>query len=229
MSNFVQGDQCVIDLTHVFSRSDDVVAATLGHNSGGGFIPQLNIVLLTSVMSNHPSFFSIMQGSIGDASATEMTMREAGISGVDAVLVGDKGFYSKGNMRFLERERMRYILPLKRDSAFTDYSPAQGDMRTGFDGSFMFDDRVIWHRMKKTGKRRIVLFLDDDLRTEEGRDMIARIKDGRGWTSACRDGCSSTSLRCCSTAGSVTCCSGRRCSGNIHQKMFCSTCRAYRR
>ena len=51
MSNFVQGEQCVIDLTHVFSGSDNVVAATLGHNSGGGFIPQLNIVLLTSVMT----------------------------------------------------------------------------------------------------------------------------------------------------------------------------------
>ena len=78
-------------------------------------------------MSNHPSFFSIMQGSIGDVSAIEMTMREAGISGVDAVIVGDKGFYAKGNMRFLEREKMRYILPLMRDSAFTDYSPARGD------------------------------------------------------------------------------------------------------
>ena len=30
------------------------------------------------------------------------------------------------------------------------------------------------------GKSRIVLFLDEDLRTEEGRDMIARIKEGRG-------------------------------------------------
>ena len=48
------------------------------------------------------------------------------------------------------------------------------------DGCFMFDDRVIWHRMKKMGKRSIILFLDEDLRTEEGRDMIARIKDGRG-------------------------------------------------
>ena len=180
MSNFVQGEQCVIDLTHVFSRSENVIAATLGHNSGGGFIPQLNIVLLTSVRGNHPSFFRIVPGSIGDVSTIKMTMREAGISGADAVLVGDKGFYSKENMRFLERERMRYILPLKRDSAFIDYSPARGDIRTGFDGCFMFDDRVIWHRMKKTGKRRVILFLDEYLRTEEGRDMIARIKDGKG-------------------------------------------------
>ena len=44
----------------------------------------------------------------------------------------------------------------------------------------MLEDRVIWHRMKKTGKRRVILFLDKDLRTEEGRDMIARIKDGKG-------------------------------------------------
>ena len=74
MSNFVQGEQCVIDLTHVFSRSDNVEAATLGHNSGGGFIPQLNIVLLTSVRGNHPSFFRIVPGSIGDISGIELTM-----------------------------------------------------------------------------------------------------------------------------------------------------------
>ena len=49
MSNFVQGEQCAIDLTHVCSRSGNVVAATLGHNPGDDFIPQLNIVLLTSV------------------------------------------------------------------------------------------------------------------------------------------------------------------------------------
>jgi len=144
----------------VFSRSDDVVAATLGHNSGGGFIPQLNIVLLTSVRGNHPSFFRIVPGSIRDVSTIKMTMSEACISGVHAVLVGDKGFYSKENMRFLERERMHYILPLKRDSKFIDYSPAKGDIHTGFDGCFMFDDRVIWHRMKKMGKRRVILFLD---------------------------------------------------------------------
>ncbi len=180
MSNFVSGEQCVIDLTHVFSRSENVVAATLGHNSGGGFIPHLNIVLLTSIRGNHPSFFRMVPGSINDVSTIRMTMKEAGITGAEAVLVGDRGFYSNGNVRFLERERMRYILPLKRDSAFTDYSPAKGDTRTGFDGRFMFDGGVVWHSAVKRGKRRIVLFLDEELRTEEGRDMIARIKEGKG-------------------------------------------------
>ena len=74
MSNFVQGEQCVIDPTSVFSWSENVVAATLGHNSGGGFIPQLNIVLLTSVRGNHPSFFRIVPGSMGDVSTITTTV-----------------------------------------------------------------------------------------------------------------------------------------------------------
>ncbi len=74
MSNFVQGEQCVIDPTSVFSWSENVVAATLGHNSGGGFIPQLNIVLLTSVRGNHPSFFRIVPGSMGDVSTITATV-----------------------------------------------------------------------------------------------------------------------------------------------------------
>ena len=138
------------------------------------------MVLLTSVRGNRPSFFRIVPGSIGDVSTIRMTTMEAGISGPDAVLVGDRGFYSKDNLLFLEKERMRFILPLRRDSAFIDYIPARGDARTKFDGCFMFDERVIWHSRRDIRKRRVILLLDEDLRTEEGRDMIARIKDGGG-------------------------------------------------
>ena len=86
MSNFVQGEQCVIDLSHVFSKSDNMVEATLGHNSGGGFIPQLNNVLLTYVSGNRLSFFRMVQGSIGDVSTIKLTIKEAGISYADAFL-----------------------------------------------------------------------------------------------------------------------------------------------
>ena len=86
MSNFVQGEQRVIDLAHVFSRTDNEFVATLGCISGSGFVMQLIIVLPTSVTDNHPSFFNIVQGCTCDVSAIEMTMKETGISGVYASL-----------------------------------------------------------------------------------------------------------------------------------------------
>jgi hypothetical protein len=49
MKNFIEGNQVVIDLTHVFSLSESVISASLGHNGEGQYLPQVNLVLLLSL------------------------------------------------------------------------------------------------------------------------------------------------------------------------------------
>jgi len=67
MKNFIgNGDeeQAVIDLTHIFSLSEGVIAATLGHNADEEYLPQVNLILVLSLEGMHPSFFMLVPGSI---------------------------------------------------------------------------------------------------------------------------------------------------------------------
>lgn len=108
-----------------------------------------------------------------------MTVKEAGIENV--VLIGDKGFYSEDNVLGLEKERLHYILPLKRDSTMIDYSKIQQGDRRYFDGYFLFEKRAVWYycyELKKgnlAGKK-ILVFLDERLKAEEEKDYLSRIE-----------------------------------------------------
>ncbi len=177
MKNFVTGRQAVIDLSHVFSLSEGVVAATLGHNNENSYVPQLNLVLLLALGKKHPSFFRTVPGSIGDISTVPATLEEAGIK--KAILIGDKAFYSKRNVNFLERRKLQYILPLKRDSSLIDYSAPSSADRRAYSGQFMFEGRVIWYHEHSVDGRNVILYFDEKLKMEEGRDLIQRVHGRR--------------------------------------------------
>ncbi len=184
MKNFVGNggeEQAVIDLTHIFSLSEGVIAATLGHNADEEYLPQVNFILILSLERMHPSFFRLVPGSIRDVSIIPATLKEAGIE--RAVLIGDKGFYSSRNASFLEGSGLKYVLPLKRSSSLIDYSAVTSGNRRKMDGHFLFERRVIWYSegggKPDNGGRRIILFLDDALRTEEERDFISHVDDGK--------------------------------------------------
>jgi len=97
----------------------------------------------------------------------------------DIILVGDKGFYSSNNAKELETKGIRYILPLKRNSQFIDYSPLKQAGRKQFDGHFLFENRVILHYERVLEGKRIVTFLDNFLKVEEERDFLIRINEGK--------------------------------------------------
>ena len=60
-----------------------------------------------------------------------------------AVLIGDKAFYSKRNILFLEGRALQYILPLKRDSRLIDYTAPSSAYRRVYNWQFLFEGRVI--------------------------------------------------------------------------------------
>jgi transposase len=182
MKEFVDGSEFLaMDSTHIFSLAEDVIAATLGHNTEEEYVPQVNLSLIFSLDKMHPSFFRIVPGSIRDVSIIPASVKEAGIS--NAIVVTDKGFYSDDNTRMLEGEGLRYIMPLRRNSSFVSYRRLSGDMKN-LDGFFHFDERVIWHYTirrggKKKRKRKVVVYFDPSLRTEEERDFLSRVSEGK--------------------------------------------------
>jgi len=184
LKQFVSGNRfALIDLTHVFSSSGNVISSVPGYNSKKEFSPQIHMVFLFSIENHSPSYFRIVPGSIRDVSSLVLTIKEAEVK--NTVLIGDKGFYSEENAASLERERLQYILPLKRDSLLIDYAKIQEGHKREFDGYFLFEKRVIWHYsyVIKDGNlkgRKIIVFLDERLRTEEEKDCISRIEEDEG-------------------------------------------------
>ncbi len=178
LKNFVIGAKhVVIDLTHVFSFSENVISASVGYNSEREYIPQINFILVFSLDKKQPSFFRIVPGSIRDVSAISLTLKEASIE--RAVVIGDKGIYSATNVEFFEKGNIEYILPLKRDCSFIDYTPIKSGARRGFDGYFLFEKRVIWYYERKVEGRRVILFFDEKLKMEEEKDFILHVENKR--------------------------------------------------
>jgi len=178
MKNFIEGDEfSIIDLTHTFSFSENIISATLGHNSEKEYAPQINLSLIFSLDKHHPSFFRIVPGSIRDISTFLLTVKESGIK--KAIIIGDKGFYSEENINYLDKKEteLDYIFPLKRNSSLIDYSPIISGNKKNFDGYFLFEKRIIWHYEKMIGNKRILLFLDEKLKMEEEKDMMIHIED----------------------------------------------------
>ena len=168
----VEGESIAIDLTHVFSLSENVISATLGRNSQHEFTPQINLFLLFSLERMRPIFYRLVPGSIRDVSCLLLSMEESQVK--DIILVGDKGFYSSDNIKELDTNKIRYILPLRRNSQFIDYTPLTLPGKKQFDGHFLFENRVIWHYELGIDGKRIVTFLDGKLKVEEERDFLSR-------------------------------------------------------
>ncbi len=169
-----QEESIAVDLTHIFSLSENVISATLGRNSQQEYTPQINLFLLFSIDRMRPIFYRLVPGSIRDVSSLLLSMEESSVK--DIILVGDKGFYSADNVKELDLKKIRYVLPLRRNSQLIDYSPIKQAGKKQFDGHFLFENRVIWHYEHQIDEKRIVTFLDDSLKVEEERDFLIRAK-----------------------------------------------------
>ncbi len=178
LSNFISGSgYLAVDLTHVFSLSENVVSSMTGYNSKKDYAPQVNLLYLFSLTRKTPVYFRTLIGSISSVSSLTLSIKESGAK--DVVLVGDKGFYSEANVTDLEKQEVHYILPLKRDSSLINYDVLRsGDARL-FTGHFVFERRAIHYHSYDIGNRRMLIFLDDKLRAEEMKDALERLEKER--------------------------------------------------
>lgn len=176
LSKYMSGTgTAVIDLTHIFSLSEDVISATLGHNSEKNYTPQINLFLIYSFEKMQPMFYRMLAGSITDVKSLILTIKES--EAKDVILIGDKGFYSIDNVKELEGDQVKYIFPIKRNSSLIDYNPLQQAGKRELEGHFLFEKRLIWHYERKNESMRIITFLDSRLKTEEERNFLMRLDE----------------------------------------------------
>jgi len=175
LKSFMCGNEnLLIDLTHIFSLSNNIVLTEKGYNNQWDFTPQVNLLFIFSFDQKIPLFYRALSGNVRDVSSLKATILESGIK--DVIIIGDKGFYSKDNIRLLAKENLQYILPLKRNSNLIDYRILKKGTKKDFKGYFRFKKRFIWYyRCGKEGLP-VWVFVDHSLKTEEEQDYLGRIE-----------------------------------------------------
>jgi len=161
-----------MDLSQVFSESENIPWLEKGYNPEEGWLDQFQLLLIHRLgRGAHPVFLKLLPGSIRDVSAIQNALLESGLR--DVLLVGDKGLFSEANVEALERARLTYLLALKRSFAFLRYGP-----ESSYRDYFTYRARVVWWRELRWGKRRVFLFLDKSLRAQEEASWAGRIEQG---------------------------------------------------
>lgn len=174
LRSFVGGSQAaLIDATPIFTQSRNMYEARLGYNNKKQWDPQLNLLYLYDHKLSMPLYYRLVQGDIREISVLELTLKSSGLK--NAVIIGDKGFSSEMNKEIISNCKMKYILPLRRNSSKIDYSIFKTAGKSDMDNFFNFKDRYIWYKSMETNNGQVVMFLDEKLKVSEAKDYLDRI------------------------------------------------------
>ncbi len=179
----------IVDFFKEFSTDNDSIifdGTDLVHNSRqsefnkfsktkqGTFDNVDNLMFIFSTKSRKPLYYRIIPGNIKDVKSFKLCLTESGIE--DAVIIADKGFYSKANLEKLQSLDLQYIIPLKRNNSAIEYEQLK-DIATKAKGKyFKFEDRIIWTYESIKDGVKINLFFDEELRVREIKDYLNRIE-----------------------------------------------------
>ena len=176
MRFFVQkGEYILADTTHILSKSKLIELSHKGYNNKMDYEPQVNLMYIYSTNSCMPVFYRLHAGNIREIKAFKLTLKESGVA--NAIIIGDKGFYSEENVLTLEKEKIQFILPLHRNNKLIDYSVIVDGTIKKTKNYFEHEQRFIWFsQLKMKDGKRCILFLDEKLREKEERDYLKRIQ-----------------------------------------------------
>ena len=165
----------LMDATHIVLQSNNICLAQKGYNANFDYLPQITLLYIYDATTLKPLYYRMLPGNIREISALKNTLKMSGLE--SSVFIADKGFFSDANITELEKIKMQYIIPLKRDNKNIPYQKCISLEQT--DNYFEYNKRFIFfsqHQIKTLfGKRNLVLFLDGKLKEQEKTDYLRRI------------------------------------------------------
>lgn len=171
MRGFIgDGANILFDGTAIVSNSENMSCNRIGYNAHGDFDPQFNLMYAFSADEMQPIYYRIIAGNVRDVSALSLSLEESGMK--NGIVVADKGFASEANFKDIEAAKIKYVVPLKRNSREIDYTAFKSSSKAAFDGHFMFKGRPIWHHSNGN----IHSFLDPDLKADEERGYLSAVE-----------------------------------------------------
>ena len=157
----------LLDSTHSVTVSDNLAINAKGYNPNFDFDKQIRLMYLFSAQMKQPIYYRLVNGNIPDIKSMSLSIKEMNIKNKDVVFISDKGFYSAENVAELNKEKLYYIIPIKRDNQMIDYSPLQQQDFKKNMNYFIFQNRVIWYYSYQSGDNKLITFLDESLRVNE--------------------------------------------------------------
>lgn len=174
--SFNHPKDCILfDGTDILSKSEYLEMPKLSKSKAGTFEMLINMMCVFSLKHEIPIYYRLLPGNIKDISSFKLCMIESGIE--DATLIIDKGFASASNIKALEDENLKFIIPLQRNSSLIDYGKILSGDKKEYDGYFRFENRFVWHYSYEVENgKKITVFMDEELRNREGKDYLSRIE-----------------------------------------------------
>lgn len=167
------GDHIAIDLTQVYSESENINWLEKGYNAHEEFRNQLQLLLIYNLSAHVPVFLKLLPGSLRDVSTLENVIAETDFDNV--VVVVDKGFWSSSNFDDLEASNLGYLAAVRRDASQLEYVPVED-----YPDYFEWQDRHVWARSYPAGEDRMIHhFLDMTARAEEENTALGQVESGK--------------------------------------------------
>ncbi len=159
------------DMTTVTTRSTLMNIAGIGYNRYGDYLPQLNIILLTSVEDNLPSMIRVLPGNIKEVLTLKASLADVDMSKL--TLVMDRGFFSEDNIDELIENNVNFIVPARRNSKLYDIAKRR------LTDHFFYRNRLIKYSKKIAGKKVLYLYEDTKMREEEEKTLYNLLDIGK--------------------------------------------------
>ena len=121
------------DVTSI-STYADLELAEFGYNRDREYLPQVNLGLLYGALCHLPIAYTLYSGSINDLSyfSTMMSLAEE-IGARDLFFIFDRGFLTKENLLFTQKEKISFLAGVSKDEVF--YSRAMREVREELRGA----------------------------------------------------------------------------------------------
>ena len=156
-----------IDLSHVFSDSENVPWLELGHNGDDVWRPQLQVLLCWGTTTHRPGFLQLLLGGTQSAQTLATAIKEAPLQ--EAIAIMDKGFWSPSNVKAFEDAGIHYAIALRRDLPIVRLRP-----HSEYRNHFLHRDQAQWWRVDDWDGRAIYHYLDKKIAAEEEAGYLRR-------------------------------------------------------
>jgi hypothetical protein len=122
----ITGDCILFDGTDIFSDSGQMELPKFSKSKFGTYDDMINLMCLFSVQQQSPVYYRLLPGNIKDINAFKLCLQEIAVKDVTVII--DRGFASTGNIETLEKENLKFIIPLHRNSSFINYCRVNFEM-----------------------------------------------------------------------------------------------------
>ena len=105
------------DISAIVTRSS-INISDIGYNKEMTYIPQIELILISSTDSKLPALVRIVPGSIWDAETLRTSIEDIGIEKITFIL--DRGIFSEDSVKELYRRNISFVIPTGRNSFLYD-------------------------------------------------------------------------------------------------------------